>query len=421
MNNKGKNTLALLILSAIAGLVYLAPFLRFSFYDQMMEALQLTDVQMGTLGSVYGLFYVIVFVPSGILAEKFNTKRLLLITTIGMCLSTVWYSFYPGYTALLIIHALYGIFSVGTFWSPYLKAIRSLASEEKQGTIFGLSEGLRGVAQTIVSFICLGALGAISSVTFGFRVTLWINAAAFVLLALAVFFLLPDFDQEQEDAETSSDHSGEQSQKEAGGSITIFSLLKSPSVWICIFVIMCGYTLWATTNNYIGTYCTRVLGISTSLSSTLSIIRSYIIVFVAGATGGVIVDKFPSKGMAMMTAFLLTGASAVGILLTQHVIFVCVIITVVLSYMVNVVKSTYWSIMGEAGISPAATGMATGVISFIGLTPDIFVPQVISRFITWGESTGNVASGFRLMLIWMVVWSILGITAGFFLKRKKTR
>ena len=421
MNNKGKNTLALLILSAIAGLVYLAPFLRFSFYDQMMEALQLTDVQMGTLGSVYGLFYVIVFVPSGILAEKFNTKRLLLITTIGMCLSTVWYSFYPGYTALLIIHALYGIFSVGTFWSPYLKAIRSLASEEKQGTIFGLSEGLRGVAQTIVSFICLGALGAISSVTFGFRVTLWINVAAFALLALAVFFLLPDFDQEQESPASSSDPSGEHGRKEAGGSITIFSLLKSPSVWVCIFVIMCGYTLWATTNNYIGTYCTRVLGISTSLSSTLSIIRSYIIVFVAGATGGVIVDKFPSKGTAMMTAFLLTGASAVGILLTQHVIFVCVIITVVLSYMVNVVKSTYWSIMGEAGISPAATGMATGVISFIGLTPDIFVPQVISRFITWGEGTGNVASGFRLMLIWMVVWSILGITAGFFLKRKKTR
>lgn len=421
MNNKGKNTLALLILSAIAGLVYLAPFLRFSFYDQMMEALQLTDVQMGTLGSVYGLFYVIVFVPSGILAEKFNTKRLLLITTIGMCLSTVWYSFYPGYTALLIIHALYGIFSVGTFWSPYLKAIRSLASEEKQGTIFGLSEGLRGVAQTIVSFICLGALGAISSVTFGFRVTLWINVAAFALLALAVLFFLPDFDQEQEHPESSSDPSEEHGQEKAGGNITIFSLLKSPSVWICIFVIMCGYTLWATTNNYIGTYCTRVLGISASLSSTLSIIRSYIIVFVAGATGGVIVDKFPSKGLAMMTAFLLTGVSAVGILLTQHVIFVCVIITVVLSYMVNVVKSTYWSIMGEAGISPAATGMATGVISFIGLTPDIFVPQVISRFITWGEGTGNVASGFRLMLIWMVVWSILGITAGFFLKRKKTR
>lgn len=421
MNNKGKNTLALLILSAIAGLVYLAPFLRFSFYDQMMEALQLTDVQMGTLGSVYGLFYVIVFVPSGILAEKFNTKRLLLITNIGMCLSTVWYSFYPGYTALLIIHALYGIFSVGTFWSPYLKAIRSLASEEKQGTIFGLSEGLRGVAQTIVSFICLGALGAISSVTLGFRVTLWINVAAFALLALAVLFLLPDFDQEQESPASSSDHSEESGSKEAGGGITIISLLKSPSVWICIFVIMCGYTLWATTNNYIGTYCTRVLGISTSLSSTLSIIRSYIIVFVAGATGGVIVDKFPSKGMAMMTAFLLTGASAVGILLTQHVIFVCVIITVVLSYMVNVVKSTYWSIMGEAGISPAATGMATGVISFIGLTPDIFVPQVISRFITWGEGTGNVASGFRLMLIWMIVWSILGITAGFFLKQKKAR
>lgn len=423
MNGK-KRTLALIILSAIAGLVYLTPFLRFSFYDQMMEALQITDVQMGTIGSVYGLFYVIVFVPSGILAEKFSTKKLLVITNLGMCLTTIWYSFYPGYTALLIIHALYGIFSVGTFWSPYLKAVRNLASEEKQGTIFGLSEGLRGVAQTIVSFICLGVMGSIASVALGFRAALWINAAAFALLALAVIFLIPDFDNNQASDESKSSEtdeiSGSRSAKKAGEH-TILSFLKNPAIWICILVIMCGYTLWSTVNNYIGTYCTRVLGIDASLSSTLSIIRSYIIVFVAGATGGVIIDKFRTKGQAMMVAFLLTGVSVIGILLTGNLVFVCVIITIVLSYLVNVVKSTYWSILGDAGIPPAATGMATGVISLIGLTPDIFVPPIISRFIAYGESMGNITTGFRYMLIWMIAWSALGIVAGFILKKKKER
>lgn len=379
----------------------------------MMEALQITDVQMGTIGSIYGIFYVIVFVPSGILAEKFSTKKLLVITNLGMCLTTIWYSFYPGYTALLIIHALYGIFSVGTFWSPYLKAVRNLASEEKQGTIFGLSEGLRGVAQTIVSFICLGVMGTLTSVSLGFRAALWINAAAFALLALTVIFLIPDFDS-QEDAQDSDS-------AKKSGEHTIISFLKNPATWICILVIMCGYTLWSTVNNYIGTYCTRVLGIDASLSSTLSIIRSYIIVFVAGATGGVIIDKFRTKGQAMMTAFLLTGISVIGILLTHNLIFVCVIITIVLSYLVNVIKSTYWSILGDAGISPAATGMATGVISLIGLTPDIFVPPIISRFITFGENSGNIAAGFNYMLIWMIVWSVLGIAAGFILKKKKEK
>ncbi len=418
MRRKG-NTLALIILSSIAGLVYLTPFLRFTFYDQMMQALNITDVQMGTIGFIYGLFYVIVFIPSGLLAERFSTKALLIITNIGMCLTTIWYSFYPGYTSLLIIHALFGIFSVGTFWSPYLKAVRSLASDERQGTIFGLSEGIRGVAQTIVSFICLGAMGLVSTVTFGFRVTLWINAAAFALLTLAVIFLIPDLDNKIKESEDEA--APEELEAENKKEYTIISLLKSSSVWICIVLIMAGYTLWTTTNNYIGTYCTRVLQINQTLSSTLSIIRSYIIVFIAGVTGGFVIDKFRTKGMGMIIAFLLSGCSAIGILITHNLIFVCVIITVILSYMVNVIKSTYWSILGDAGIPLAATGLATGVISLIGLTPDLFVTPIISRFITYGEKLGNIAIGFNYMLIWMIVWAIIGILAGFFLMRRKNK
>ncbi|MFR3134199.1 hypothetical protein [Intestinibacter bartlettii] len=77
MNDKGvKNrTLVLLILSLIAGLMYLTPLLRFSFYDQMMDALNLTDIQIGTLGSVYAIFCVICYPVSGVLADKFSTKK----------------------------------------------------------------------------------------------------------------------------------------------------------------------------------------------------------------------------------------------------------------------------------------------------------------------------------------------------------
>ena len=66
-NKEPKNrTLVLLILSLIAGLMYLTPLLRFSFYDQMMDALNLTDLQIGTLGTVYAIFCVICYPISGI-------------------------------------------------------------------------------------------------------------------------------------------------------------------------------------------------------------------------------------------------------------------------------------------------------------------------------------------------------------------
>ncbi|MFR4671440.1 MAG: MFS transporter, partial [Intestinibacter bartlettii] len=401
INKEQKNrNLVLLILSLIAGLMYLTPLLRFSFYDQMMEALNLTDIQIGTIGSVYSIFCIICYPISGILADKFSTKKLLIISTFAMSLITVWYCFLPGYISLIIIHALYGIFSIATFWSPYLKAVRQLGSESEQGRLYGISEGLRGIGQTVVATICLFVVASFASISIGFSILLIINAVVFILLMLAVMFIIPN--------DTVENNGEEKSEKSASVVGIISKSLTSSSTWICIFVIMSGYTLWCTANGYIGTYCTRVLGISANMSSTLSIIRSYVIVFLAGFTGGFIIDKFKTKGQGMMLVFLAATISVSAILLTSKITAICIIVTIVLAYIVNVIKSTYWSILGDAGIPVESTGIATGIISLIALSPDMFVPIIISRFITYGENIGNIKLGFDLMLIWILVWSILG-------------
>ena len=414
INKEQKNrNLVLLILSLIAGLMYLTPLLRFSFYDQMMEALNLTDIQIGTIGSVYAIFCIICYPISGILADKFSTKKLLIISTFAMSLITVWYCFLPGYISLIIIHALYGIFSIATFWSPYLKAVRQLGSESEQGRLYGISEGLRGIGQTVVATICLFVVASFASISIGFSILLIINAVVFILLMLAVMFIIPN--------DTVENNGEEKSEKSASVVGIISKSLTSSSTWICIFVIMSGYTLWCTANGYIGTYCTRVLGISANMSSTLSIIRSYVIVFLAGFTGGFIIDKFKTKGQGMMLVFLAATISVSAILLTSKITAICIIVTIVLAYIVNVSKSTYWSILGDAGIPVESTGIATGIISLIALSPDMFVPIIISRFITYGENIGNIKLGFDLMLIWILVWSILGIVSGIILKRRKEK
>ena len=123
----------------------------------------------------------------------------------------------------------------------------------------------------------------------------------------------------------------------------------------------------------------------------------------------------------MMLVFLAGAISIVAVLFTSKVTAICIIITIVLAYIVNVLKSTYWSILGDAGIPVESTGMATGIISLIALTPDMYVPIIISRFISYGESIGNLKLGFDFMLIWLLVWSVLGIFSGVILKRRKEK
>jgi len=413
--NKGKRNIVLVVLSMIAGLVYLTPFLRFSFYHQMREALGLSHLEIGTIGLTYGLFNVLGYLPSGMLAEKFNTKKLLVLSTLGMCLTTLWYSTYPGYQSLVVIHAFYGIFSVGTFWSPYLKAIRNLGSDQEQGRLFGMSEGIRGIAQTAVAFACLSTISMFATVAAGFRAALFINAGVFALLALAVIILVPDIDN-QPAAEGQAAAPRNKNVKKI-----VLDTLGNSATWICIFLIMCGYTLWNTVNGYAGAYCTDVLHISENLSSTLSIVRSFLIVPIAGFTGGFIMDRFSSKGKGMFFAFLGFGLCVAAIFLTTQMVLLCAVLTIVLGYFVNVVKATYWSTMGEAGIPLATTGMATGVISLIALTPDIFTPKVISLFLNYGEKQGNIEIGYNMMLIWCGVWAGLGIVAALILKHRAKR
>jgi len=332
-----------------------------------------------------------------------------------MCLVTLWYSTYPGYQSLVVIHALYGVFSVWTFWSPYLKAVRNLGPEEEQGRLFGMSEGLRGVAQTAVASACLWALSMFATVTAGFRVMLFINAGVFAFLMLAVIVIVPDIDKQGEAQNIAADKKNKDIKK------IILSTLKSSATWICIFLIMCGYTLWNTVNGYAGAYCTDVLHISENLSSTLSIFRSFLIVPIAGFTGGFFMDKLSSKGKGMFFAFLAVGLCVAAIFLTTQMVVLCAVLTILLGYFVNVVKATYWSTMGEAGIPLATTGMATGVISLIALTPDIFTPKVISIFLDYGEKQGNIELGYNLMLLWCVVWAGLGIVSALILKRRANR
>ena len=55
MKLSGKNVIVFIVLAASVALAYLMPYLRFNFYQQMMDGLMLNDAQIGLIGSALAM------------------------------------------------------------------------------------------------------------------------------------------------------------------------------------------------------------------------------------------------------------------------------------------------------------------------------------------------------------------------------
>lgn len=75
--SKGRRNFLVTLLSFMVGMIYFIPYIRISFYDQTVVALQLTNAQMGVLGSVYGTLAIFCYGIGGILAQKYSPRLLM--------------------------------------------------------------------------------------------------------------------------------------------------------------------------------------------------------------------------------------------------------------------------------------------------------------------------------------------------------
>lgn len=403
--SKAKRNLILVLLSFLAGMVFFIPYFRLSYYDQMIRILGLTNTQLGFIGTAVAFINFICYIPSGFMADKFNSKTLLIVSAIGMAITSLIYSLLPSYTIILVIHGFFSVFSILTFWSPYLKYLRMLGTESEQGKIFGLSEAFRGVIATIISFLCLWVLGIFTNETLGFQAVIWVNVALFLLIAVALAFILP---KNIEEKPTNTENV----------KLSLLNALKLKSTWLTIFVIACGITIYISCTGFLGTYTTQILNLPENIASAISIVRNYIIVFLSGVLGGVIADKLSTKSKAVAIFFALSAALSLFLIFSSKIIALSIILTLILSLCFNAIKSTYWSVMGEAGIPLEMTGICTGVISCIGFIPEIVVSPIAGSWIDRAAASGNLQSGFNKIFVLITVAGLLGIFASFLVDKE---
>ena len=74
--------MAIISFSIAGSVIYELPYIKYVYYDKFVEAFGMTNAQAGFLLSAYAIGCLILYIPGGILADKFSTKRMLVLSLV---------------------------------------------------------------------------------------------------------------------------------------------------------------------------------------------------------------------------------------------------------------------------------------------------------------------------------------------------
>ena len=118
--NKTAKFLTFILLVLAMNTIYVLPYLMYTYYTPLQEAMGLVgrDADYGKLLNVYGIANVILYLPGGWIADKFNPKKLLVFSMISTGILGLWEATWPSYSMLMLIHVLWAVTTVLTCSLP---------------------------------------------------------------------------------------------------------------------------------------------------------------------------------------------------------------------------------------------------------------------------------------------------------------
>ena len=393
-DNQIKSSKRWLMLFALcwgASFIYFLPYLRWSYYEPLQQALGLTHSQFGNLMTLYGFTALLTYWPGGWLADRFAPRKLLAIAFIGTGLGGFAYATFPSYNVCLMIHAFWGVTTTLTFWAAVIKATRDLAGSSEQGRFFGLLEGGRGLLQTLIAMGVVWLFTQAGEGIPGLKRVIYLYSIIGVLNGIFVWFILEDKERQDEPGSLFNN---------------VSRVLKMPAVWLLSAVIFCNYACFIAQTN-LTPYMTTFFGVSVSLSAVLAAVRIYGLQTLGGPIGGYISDKTGSRIKVVIACFVLLAIS-MGLFAflppSPALIWIVVANMLVFGASLFAMRGIYFALVDESGIPENMTGIAAGLASMIGFAPEVFAyslaghwmdkyPGIQGYKVTFGAATGVAVIG----------------------------
>lgn len=395
-----KHMFHLVVITIAGAMIYGLPYFRSYFYDAYLETYHLTNTQMGTFGSMFGIFGMISYLFGGVVADMVSTRKLMSVSLILTGLGGLLHLLHPNYIMLLGIYALWGFTSLFAFWPSLLKSLREIASEKEQSKAYGFMDGGRGLVYAIdgVAIVSIfGYFSKVSSDLAGLNGVITYYSIVAIVLGVLLFFLMKDH-KPQAAAETL-----DTAEKQEKISLSqVLEVVKMPAVWILSSILCCTYVM-NIAFYYFTPYATSRFGMAATAGAIVTIAAQYVRP-AASFGGGIIADKLGrSKVMYVTFSMMAIGTFLMvimGNMSTTLFIALCIMIYAGMYGGYSLV----FSMMEEGGVPIRVAGTAIGLVCTVGYLPEVIVPFCSGKILdTFGDG------GYRYMFIAIVIIMVVGL------------
>ena len=262
-----------IIAFAIAGsVIYELPYIKYVYYDKLVEAFQITNAQAGLLLSVYAIGCLVLYIPGGIVADKFSAKKMLVLSLFGTGILGIVLAFSMNYTTALIVFFLLAFTTSFVFWTALNKGLCLLGGEEDSGLTFGWYHALSAVISFCTALIFWKLYASVEDAhTAMFRTIL----AMSVSVIIAGIFVMLTYKEKN-----SSNIEDEEKFKLSN----VGKAIKNPYLWWASIIMFVIYTVYSNVS-YFTPYLSSQIGIDVSDSAFLGVVRGYLLYFLSPLGG----------------------------------------------------------------------------------------------------------------------------------------
>lgn len=410
-------TIILLILAGEA--VFILPFVLVRiFRTTFLESFAISQTELGSCFSVYGLVAFVSYLFGGPLADKFRPHILMSVALMLTAIGGFYLATYPSLRNLHILYGFWGFTTIFLFWAAMIKATRIWGGQNKQGIAFGFLDGGRGLVAAIfgsVGVLIFSAfitkdieLTSILERKVAFKQVVTYTAFAVCVVSVLVFLFLRNLD--------TFDKNNTELKTKKNKTLTLANfkiVMQFKAVWLLMIIILCAYFGYKMTDLF-SQYAEDVMNYNkieaAKVGTSLLYMRPIIGVFI-----GILADRTRASLWIVIGFFLMVITSAIFAsgLMTDNSMLLFILSIGTMALGVYSARVLYFATLEESKIPLVVTGTAVGFISIVGYTPDIFAGPLMGYFLDANPGAVGLQHSFGVMSI----FSVVGLIASFWLYR----
>jgi len=399
-------SIVLLVLAGEA--IFILPFvLQRIFRPTFLETFALTNTEIGSCFSVYGIIAMFSYLFGGPLADRFKPHLLMSVALLLTGLGGFFLSTYPSVFYLHVLYGFWGFTTIFLFWAAMIKATRIWGGENAQGIAFGLLDGGRGLVAAlfgsagvfVFSFFLTQDIdvSTLEERKIAFEQVIVYASAAVCLIGLLVFIFLRHLNSHSKENINANKKDTVDSEPGKLRFSDFKTVIKYRSVWLLMIIILCAYFSYKMTDVF-SLYANEVMLFNEVESAEIGTYLLYLRPLF-GVGIGLLADRTRASLWIVIGFFivLVTSLFFASGLLNSNLVVLFSISIALMALGVYSLRTLYFAVLEEAKIPLAITGTAIGVISVVGYTPDIFAGPLMGYFLDANPGAIGLQHTFGLM------------------------